>query len=157
MTRTPFQFTLAKLMGVAALVAVICAVPAPVIPAIGLGLCLLRARKRSGFGLSLAVVLLGLYTPFGWLLLIDYPWTSYRLLWLKLWPLLPGFLPAAWLLHARVSDSLEFKTMGVTSFVLITGLTWLGSYGRWRLAAAFAFALLVSAPTAMMTYAAFRA
>ncbi len=144
-------------MGVAALIAVICAVPAPAIPAIGIGLCLLRARKQSRFGLSLAVVLLGLYTPFSWLLLIDEPWSGYRLLWLRLWPLLPGFLPAAWLLHARVNDSLEFRAMGVTSLMLTTGLTWLGSYGRWRLAAAFALALLVSAPTAVMAYAAFRA
>jgi hypothetical protein len=92
--------------------------------------------------------------PFGWLLL-DYPWSAYRLHWLKLWPILPGFVPGAALFHPH--DALEFTTMGVTTLVLLAGLTWLGSRGRYWLALAAGIALLVSVPSAWFAYAAFRA
>jgi len=38
------------------------------------------------------MVLVCLYAPYVWLVLIDYPWDSYRWLWIKLWLLLPGIL-----------------------------------------------------------------
>ena len=38
------------------------------------------------------LVLVCLYAPYAWLVLIDRPWDSYRLLWVKLWLILPGIL-----------------------------------------------------------------
>ena len=38
------------------------------------------------------MVLVCLYAPYAWLILIDYPWDSYRWLWIKLWLVLPGIL-----------------------------------------------------------------
>lgn len=114
----------------------------------------LEARRRR-VGASLGVVALCLYLPFSWLLLIDYGWTDYRLFWLKLWSILPGFLPGAILFHP--CDALEFTAMGVTTLVLLVSLTWLGSLGRYRLLAAAGIALLISVPSAILAYAAFRA
>lgn len=31
-----------------------------------------------------------LYAPYAWILFLDYPWSNYRLMWLKAWPVLPG-------------------------------------------------------------------
>ena len=36
------------------------------------------------------LVLVCLYAPYAWIVLIDAPWDSYRWLWIKLWLLLPG-------------------------------------------------------------------
>jgi len=33
-----------------------------------------------------------IYVPYSWLVLIAYPWDSYRWLWIKLWVVLPGIL-----------------------------------------------------------------
>jgi hypothetical protein len=68
---------------------------------------------------------------------------------------LPGFLVGAWLFHPQ--DVLEFSAMGVTTLVLLAGLTWLGSGGLWRLAAAAAIALAIAVPQAFISYAFFRA
>ena len=38
------------------------------------------------------LVLVCLYAPYAWLVLIDYPWDSYRWLWIKMWLVLPGIL-----------------------------------------------------------------
>ena len=38
------------------------------------------------------LVLFCLYAPYAWLVLIDYPWDSYRWQWIKMWPVLPGIL-----------------------------------------------------------------
>ena len=108
---------------------------------------------------SLAVVGLCLYAPFSWLLLIDYPWGSgYRIFWLKLWPILPGFLagflPGPLLFHRHLPY--EFHTMGVTTVILLAGLTWLGSSRQRRLVTAALLALLVSVISATIAYGVFR-
>jgi hypothetical protein len=38
------------------------------------------------------LVMVCLYAPYSWLVLIDYPWDAYRWLWIKLWLVLPGIL-----------------------------------------------------------------
>jgi hypothetical protein len=40
----------------------------------------------------LVLVLVCLYAPYAWLVLIDYPWDGYRWLWIKLWLVIPGIL-----------------------------------------------------------------
>ena len=119
-----------------------------------------RERKSRYVGTTLAVVALCLYAPFSWLLLIDYPWRGgYRIFWLKLWPILPGFLagflPGPLLFHRHLPY--EFHTMGVTTLILLAGLTWLGFSGQRRLATVAGLALLTSIPSAIIAYGVFRA
>ena len=110
-------------------------------------------------GASLAVVATSLYAPFGWLLWIDYPWGGgYRLFWLKMWPILPGFLagilPGALVFHRHLPY--EMRVMGATTLLLLAGLTWLGASRERRLAMAAFLALLVSLPSAIVAYEVFR-
>ena len=48
-------------------------------------------RRRVAWALLLAC----LYAPYAWVVLIRYPWSAYRRFWVKLWPVLPGFIPGA--------------------------------------------------------------
>jgi hypothetical protein len=115
---------------------------------------MIRAAHAEGVGCSLAMVIPCLYLPFSWLLVTGDVSPGYRLFWFKLWPVLPGFLPGYYLFHPH--DAVEFTTMGATAFVLVVGLTWIGSYGGWRLALATGLALLVSVPTSLFSYTVFR-
>jgi hypothetical protein len=110
-----------------------------------------RLRFRESFFLIAAC----LYAPFSWLLLIDYGWGDYRWQWLRLWPILPGFLPGAFFLHGN--DTLEFTAWAATTFVLLFGLSWLGTRGTVGLAVALVVALAISVPSAYIAYALFRA
>jgi hypothetical protein len=113
----------------------------------------MTARRLST---AFLVAWLSLYAPFAWLLVINYPWPGgYRLFWLRLWPILPGFVPGAWLFHPN--DRLEFLTMAIVTGLLLCGLTWLGTRGRTGLVAAAVLGLLVSVPSSFLAYAAFRA
>lgn len=112
-----------------------------------------RARLTVHPGLSLAVVAICLYAPFSWLLFAENNWSDYLLMWLKLWPILPGFIPGAYLFHPH--DLPEFITMGVVTAALLVLLTWLGAGGRGRLFVAASLALCVSIPSAFFAYAAF--
>lgn len=109
-----------------------------------------RDTPRQRVGLSLAVVAACLYLPFSWLLVTENNWSDYRLFWLKLWPILPGLIPGAFLFHPH--DVAEFTTMGVTTLLLLVGLTWLGSLGWKRLLAAAVIALLISIPSSMVAH-----
>jgi len=110
-----------------------------------------RLRFRESFALIAAC----LYAPFSWLLVIDYGWSPYRWGWLKMWPVLPGFLPGAIWLHGN--DELEFFAWGATTLSLLLGLSWLGTRGTVGLTAALLVALAVSIPSAYIAYALFRA
>jgi hypothetical protein len=120
---------------------------------------IVRAQTWRGVGGSLTVVALGLYVPFSWILLLNYPWSDYRLFWLKLWPILPGFLagflPGPMLYGAHLPYELE--TMGVTTCLALIALTWLGSLSRRWLCVAAGIALLISVPSAAIAYGVFRA
>lgn len=108
---------------------------------------------KGGLGVSLLLVACCLYLPFAWILFEDAT-DAYRLTWLKLWPILPGFIPGALLFHPN--DLPEFATMGAVTVALLAGLAWLGAGGRRRLLAAAAIALLVSVPSSIFALAAFR-
>jgi hypothetical protein len=96
-----------------------------------------------------------LYAPFSWLLWINYPWSTYRTGWLRLSPILPGFVPGV--LSSYLHRVLMFPTMGLAALVLLVGLTWLGARGRIPLAVAAIVALMVSIPSAWVAYRAFLA
>jgi hypothetical protein len=104
--------------------------------------------------LSLLVTLAVLYSPFSWLLLIYYPWDSYRFLWLRLWCILPGFLSGL-RLHP-MNQTIEFTAMGITTLVLIGLLTWVGSHNRIWLVAAGVLGLALEVYSSLIAYAAFR-
>src|SRR6516225_8583185 len=61
------------------------------------------------------LVLVCLYAPYAWLVLIDYSWDGYRWLWIKLWLVLPGILvPLIQPIH-RLPDWMGFIIMGVVT------------------------------------------
>jgi hypothetical protein len=94
-----------------------------------------------------------LWLPFSWLIFMVGLWNPYRLSWLRMWPILPGFVPGALLFHPN--DGLEFSTMAVTTALLMLGLTWLACRGRAGMIVAAVISLLISVPTSMIAYAAF--
>ena len=95
-----------------------------------------------------------LYLPFSWLLLISYPWDGYRLFWIKLWTILPGFL-VGMLLHPN--DRVEFPAMALTTLALAALGTWIGSYGWRRLVVICGLLLALECYTSTVAYAVFRA
>ena len=114
-----------------------------------------RRGERRLAALSLVHAALCLYLPFAWLVLIDYPWTSYRVSWLLLWPILPGFLPGAYFFHPHGPS--EFTTMGIATALLLGIGAWIHRQGRIGVVVTTLLLLLISVPSAMLAYAAFRA
>ena len=110
-------------------------------------------------GASFGVAAVCLYLPFAWLLVMDYPWSAYRLSWLKLWPILPGFVAGALPGPLLYSSHLpyELETMAGATLLLLVGLTWLGTRGPRAGMAAAGIALLVAVPSSAIAYAVFRA
>lgn len=67
-----------------------------------------------------------LYAPYAWLLTIDYLWSSYRWSWIRMWPVLPGLLPASWVTNAEPAR----WVLAIASVVALVGLmTWLAIRG----------------------------
>ena len=61
------------------------------------------------------MVLVCLYAPYAWLILIDYPWDSYRWLWIKLWLVLPGILVHLIQAIHLLPDWIGFLIMGAVT------------------------------------------
>lgn len=94
-----------------------------------------------------------LYLPFSWLLLIDYPWSTYHWQWLAMWPVLPGAL-VAFLVHA---GPMGLAVAGATTLGMIVVVAWIVRQGRWlTIATAFA-ALALAGFTALIAQSLFRA
>jgi hypothetical protein len=90
-----------------------------------------RARRRRRVT-ALAVMACAMYAPFSWLLWIDYPWSGYHWLWLRMGPILPG-LPATILLRIfgwRMPESIEMLCMVAFTALALLLFTWLGSRSR---------------------------
>jgi hypothetical protein len=116
--------------------------------------CIIRLvndRRLPKVVVSVAVVGACLWLPFSWLVLMDGGWSDYRLSWLRMWPILPGFVPGLWLFHPH--DALEFSTMAATTLIMVAALTWLAYRNRVGIIAAAIIALLISIPTAQVAYA----
>jgi hypothetical protein len=106
---------------------------------------LLRHRRRRRWIASLAIMFLALYAPYSWLLWINYPWSEYRWLWIKMWPGLPMILPITltsrrWL-DIKPDEGAGLALMIGLSVVLWLGLSWLGAR-RTRLLPALASIVL---------------
>lgn len=111
-------------------------------------------RKRSRWAVPYVVTLACVYLPYSWLVLMDYPWNSYRWTWIALWPILPG-LPAGMFFHPN--DAVEFFVAGVAALALVLLFTRLGAMGRRSLIAASVVALLLEAEASFVAYQLFRA
>jgi len=95
-----------------------------------------RASRRGRWLWSLAVTLPCVYLPYVWLLLADFPWSSYRWHWIAMWPGLPALFPTQ-LLLGRFSTAVEMAGMGVLAAVVVSIVVYLGSRGkRWLIAVA---------------------
>lgn len=102
---------------------------------------------------SLPTAIAVLYLPFSWLLLIHYPWDSYRLFWLKLWIILPGFLGG---IPFHPNGPVEFTAMGISTLLLIGLLTCIGSLGRGWLLVAGVLGLAFGGFSSLTAYRLFR-
>ena len=112
-------------------------------------------RFGRNWRMALLVAVAVLYLPFSWLLLIHYPWDAYRVFWLKLWCILPGFL--SWLMLHPMNATVEFTAMGITTVLLIGLLTWIGSHNRIWLIIAGVVGLALETYLSLIAYAVFRA
>jgi hypothetical protein len=103
------------------------------------------------------MVLLSLYAPYSWLLLIDHPWDSYRWHWIGMWPTLPGLLVHAIPAVHRQPDRVGDLAMGLVTLIIIVPIALLS---RRSLRAALVVSLLVvllSGANAWMAYQLFMA
>jgi hypothetical protein len=114
-----------------------------------------RLRFGRHWRLSLLLTVLVLYLPFSWLLLIDYPWNSYRFLWLKLWCILPGF--GIFLRLHPMNQTIEFTAMAIMTLALMGLLTWVGSHNRTWLVVAGVLGFALEVYYSVIAYAVFRA
>jgi hypothetical protein len=90
-----------------------------------------RDRLRPRWRVVILTVLLVVYLPNTWVFWIDYPWNSYRMTWVKMFPLLPSLYPGAWLAHLTglrkaYDDVGMFVIAGCITVVLIVGGVLLG-------------------------------
>lgn len=116
-----------------------------------------RVWKRwlcSAFAMFIIV-----YAPYGWLVMMDYPWSEYRWLWIKSWLALPLFLPAFFL---RSWTGLEFDDTGpliimsVLALTIVLMLARLAMRGRWWFIIIAAIVLLFSIFNSIGMYGMFR-
>lgn len=112
----------------------------------------MRIRLATSRSARVALGMTCLYGPYAWLVLMDYPWDSYRWAWIRMWPVLPGMpvhlLPGA---H-RLPESLGFIVMGLTTtplFVLAALPAWQGR--RW-LAPVLVAVVVLSSATSWLDY-----
>jgi hypothetical protein len=70
----------------------------------------------------LGLVLLVIYAPYCWLIFMDYPWDSYRWQWMRMWPVLPGFV-IYFLTAVCVPRSWLPQWTGASLYVLASVLT----------------------------------
>jgi hypothetical protein len=114
-------------------------------------------NDRSELGRTVPMIIVGtcLWSPFSWILFEGSHWDDYQLLWLRMWPVLPGLVPGAYFFHAK-DEWLEFGAMAATTLLLFFGLSWLGTRNRSGMLAATIVALAISIPTAMLALAMYR-
>ena len=112
------------------------------------------ARGTVRWWHAMTQIALCLYLPFSWVVLMNYPWNSYHVHWLKLLPVLPGFLPSAYAFHH--DSTVESWVAGVITATLFALLTWLATKrGDDGVLSATTIALVISLPTSLILYGAF--
>src|SRR3954471_15969888 len=70
-----------------------------------------------------------LYAPYAWLVLMNYPWDSYRWYWIKTWPVLPGILVHANQTIHLLPDWIGYLIMGAVTCGIVALVTILAARG----------------------------
>lgn len=88
-------------------------------------------RSKPSWRVTLTAVLLAIYLPNTWVFWIDYPWNDYRWLWIKITPILPVTLPAAWFFNimewqVNLDQLRGFAMLGTVTAGLIAVCYWIG-------------------------------
>lgn len=115
---------------------------------------------KLGWRARACVLAAAMYAPYGWLLVMNYPWNEYRWMWIKMWLALPCLVPSM-LLRRLISIELDdlvsvlvMSLVAVGSVVMLTQFT--KNRGKWMVIATTGV-LVYSTVTSFMLYHAFRA
>jgi len=122
--------------------------------------------------------LLAIYLPYAWLLFVDslwpwnaprwswtqlgitpWTWTPHHWLYIKLWPILPGWVPMKVFGSAvgigRLADWLEFLIGGLGTAVLLGAVVWAALRGRRWTLATLGVTFLIACVSSWMAYASY--
>jgi hypothetical protein len=80
--------------------------------------------------------------PYAWLLLIDYPWNSYRRTWVGMWPVLPGLLVHAIRAVHQQPERVGYLAMGLVTASIVAPIALVSRRSR-RAAMIVSLAVLV--------------
>ena len=98
------------------------------------------------------MVLVCLYAPYAWLILIGYPWDSYRWLWIKLWLVLPGILIHLIQAIHLLPDWIGFLIMGAVTCGIVLLSTVLAARSKRSAIIASVIIGLLSCANSWITY-----
>jgi hypothetical protein len=90
----------------------------------------LTESQRPGRLWVLLLLLLPLYLPFSWILLRPGPFDEKRMLWLKSWPALPGFVVQSLEVFDGKPVWASYAAMGALTFLVLALLFQLGRTSR---------------------------
>ena len=112
----------------------------------------LTESQRPGRLLVFVVLLLPLYLPFSWILLRSGPFDEKRILWLKSWPALPGFVIQSLEIFDGKPVWASYTAMGALTFLALVLLFQMGRSSRSGLFAAFVLAAAFSGWNAWLAF-----
>jgi hypothetical protein len=112
----------------------------------------LTESQRPGRFRVFLLLLLPLYLPFSWILLKPGPWDEKRLLWLKSWPALPGFVVQSLEFFDGRPPWASYTAMGALTFLAFLVLFRLGRTSRPSLFVAFVLAASFSGWNAWLAF-----
>ena len=115
----------------------------------------LTESQRPGRLLVLSLLLFPLYLPFSWILLRSGPWDEKRVLWLKSWPALPGFIVQSLEAFDGKPVWARYAAMSVLTVLVLGLLFHLGRTGRSGLFVAFFLAAAFSGWNAWLAFQAY--
>jgi hypothetical protein len=78
----------------------------------------------------LSIALLCLYAPYSWLAFTSHPLNDYSLLWIKIWPILPGLLTHVFPAVHQRPDWVGYMAMGLVTITIQIVVAILLSRGR---------------------------
>ncbi len=88
--------------------------------------------RRLPWWLTITCVSLAIYLPNTWVFWIDYPWGTYRGIWVKAFPVLPGLYASVWISFLTGLDKLlqEYAFFGVAGLFTLMFLVFGVLLGR---------------------------
>lgn len=115
----------------------------------------LQEARRPGRFVVLLWLLLALYAPFSWIALRSGPWDAKRMVWLKSWPALPGFVVQSLAVFESKPIWAGYAAMGVLTLLVLGVLFRIGRSSRTSLMLSIALATAFSSWNAWLAYQAF--